>query len=211
LGGLHDEAEIRGHRKTYIGAMPGRVVQSIKKAKSSNPVMILDEIDKISVSEEGATISSKLLKILDKVQNKRFNDAYMPEIDIDMSKNLYIIAVNSLDNFDSALIDRMKIIYLPGYNVEQKTQICIKHVIPKLIKKTNINIRIDPIVVRQCIEKVSSDVSGVRSCERYFSDIYEKLLLIKNMDSQIYQILYNIPKLQNINKLDLKLINQLTE
>jgi ATP-dependent Lon protease len=206
-GSIADQATVIGHSSTYIGSTPGIMTQCMINNKQLDNVILFDEMDKMYDSK----ILPILLHVLDKSQNSRYKDAYCPEIDIDMSKNLFIIAVNSLDNFDSALIDRMKIIYLPGYNVDQKTQICIKHVIPKLIKKTNINIQTDLNVIKQCIEKVSPEISGVRVIERYFSDIYEKLLLIKNMDPQIYQILYNIPKLSNINKLDLKLIKQLSD
>ena len=206
-GSIADQATVIGHSSTYIGSTPGIFTQCMINNKQTDNVILLDEMDKMYDSK----ILPILLHVLDKSQNSRYKDAYCPEINIDMSKNLYIIAVNSLDSFDSALIDRMKIIYLSGYNIEQKTQICIKHVIPKLIEKTKINIGIDPYVIKQCIEKVSSDISGVRTIERYFSDIYEKLLLIKNIDPQITKLLYNIPKIGNINKLDLKLINQLTD
>ncbi len=171
LGGLHDESEIRGHRKTYIGAMPGRILQNIRKVKSSNPVMILDEIDKTGNDFRGDP-SSALLEVLDPEQNHTFYDNYL-ELEYDLSKVLFIATANNLQNIQPALRDRLEIIDLSGYAIEEKVEIAKRHLVPKQkdahgLKK--VNFKISDSVLEKVIENYTRE-SGVRELDRQLAGI----------------------------------------
>ena len=183
LGGLHDESEIRGHRKTYIGAMPGRIVQNIRKCKSSNPVMILDEIDKIGSDFRGDP-SSALLEVLDPEQNHTFYDNYL-ELEYDLSKVLFIATANNIQNIQPALRDRLEIIDLSGYAIEEKVEIAKRHLLPKQKEAhglADIQFKINDKVLEKVIENYTRE-SGVRELDRQLASImrYEaKELATKN-------------------------------
>ena len=171
LGGLHDESEIRGHRKTYIGAMPGRILQSLRKVKSSNPVMILDEIDKVGADHRGDP-SSALLEVLDPEQNNSFYDNYL-EMEYDLSKVLFIATANNIQNIQPALRDRLEIIDLSGYAVEEKAEIAKRHLLPK--QKEQHGLKNSPFKINdKVLEKIIQDYtreSGVRELDRQLASI----------------------------------------
>jgi len=171
LGGLHDESEIRGHRKTYIGAMPGKLINNLKKVGSSNPVFVLDEIDKVGKSGHGDP-SSALLEVLDPEQNDTFQDNFV-EIEYDLSKVLFIATANDLSTIQPALRDRMEIIPINGYTIEEKIQIARKHLMPKLIKDHGISkndIKLNQNIIENVITSYTNE-SGVRGLEKKLAKI----------------------------------------
>jgi ATP-dependent Lon protease len=179
LGGLHDEAEIRGHRKTYIGAMPGRIIQNIKKAESSNPVFILDEIDKLGRSNHGDP-SSALLEVLDPEQNSAFYDNYI-ETEYDLSKVLFIATANNLSTIQGPLRDRMEIIEVNGYTVEEKIEIARRHLLPKQLEEHGVSkdqLTIDRKVLEKLVEEYTNE-SGVRGLDKMVAK------LVRNRARQI--------------------------
>ena len=175
LGGLRDESEIRGHRKTYIGAMPGRIIQSLKKAKTSNPVFVLDEIDKLSIGNQGDP-SSAMLEVLDPEQNTSFYDNFV-ESGFDLSKVMFIATSNNIGNVQPALRDRMEIVQVSGYTIEEKFQIAKKHLIPKQIKEHGLEkniIKINKSSAVKIIEGYTRE-SGVRGLEKQIAKIVRNI------------------------------------
>tara|TARA_B100000795_G_scaffold67648_2_gene46604 strand:- start:22374 stop:24785 length:2412 start_codon:yes stop_codon:yes gene_type:complete len=189
LGGLRDEAELRGHRKTYIGAMPGRIIQNLKKAEKSNPVFILDEIDKVGTGHQGDP-SSALLEILDPEQNNSFYDNYV-EMDYDLSNVMFIATANDLGNVQPALRDRMEIINLTGYTVEEKIEIATKHLLPKQLKSHGMkksDVKLSKKVLEALVEGYTRE-SGVRALEKKVAQVVRKVATKVAMEETIDPII----------------------
>ena len=178
LGGLHDEAEIRGHRRTYVGAMPGRILKSIQKAGSSNPVFILDEIDKVTQTTVNGDPASALLEVLDPEQNNAFHDNYL-DVDYDLSKVLFIATANNLSTIPRPLLDRMEIIEISGYITEEKIEIAKRHLIPRELENTGLKtLKSKPKFNKAAIEKIVEQYtreSGVRQLEKQINKAMRKL------------------------------------
>lgn len=185
LGGVHDEAEIRGHRRTYIGAMPGRIIKSIQKAGSSNPVFILDEIDKVTQMTHNGDPASALLEVLDPEQNNAFHDNYL-DVDYDLSKVLFIATANNLGTIPKPLLDRMEIIEVSGYITEEKIEIAKRHLIPRELENTGLNTKglkptFNKAAIEMIIERYTRE-SGVRQLEKQVNKAFRKIAFKRQMD-----------------------------
>ena len=191
LGGLHDEAEIRGHRRTYIGAMPGRIIKSISKAGSSNPVFILDEIDKIAQMTHQGDPSSALLEVLDPEQNNAFHDNFL-EVDYDLSKVMFIATANNLNTIPGPLLDRMELIEVSGYITEEKIEIAKRHLIPKEMENVGLkkgDIKLNKAAIEYIIENYTRE-SGVRELSKKISKLMRRIA--KDIATQGYTIYRDI-------------------
>lgn len=194
LGGLHDEAEIRGHRRTYIGAMPGRIIEALRKCESSNPVFVLDEIDKIGKDFKGDP-SSALLEVLDPEQNSHFHDNYI-DMDYDLSKILFIATANSLQGLSQPLLDRMEIIEITGYIMEEKVEIAKKHLIPKQLNENGFNakeIDFNKTAITKIIESYTRE-SGVRELDKKIAKVLRRIARLKASEAEF-------PKTITVNNL----------
>jgi ATP-dependent Lon protease len=202
LGGMRDEAEIRGHRRTYIGAMPGKVLQSLTKVGTRNPLFLLDEIDKLGMDSRGDP-SSALLEVLDPEQNNKFADHYV-EVDYDLSDVMFVATSNSM-NIPPALLDRMEVIRLSGYTEDEKTHIAIKYLLPKQMKNNGVKteeLSVDESAVRDIVRYYTRE-AGVRSLEREMSKICRKVvkaLLLKQMTPQVKVTADNLPDFLGVRK-----------
>lgn len=187
LGGVHDEAEIRGHRRTYVGAMPGRIIKSVQKAGTDNPVFILDEIDKVSDRNFNGDPQSALLEVLDPEQNKAFHDNYL-DMDYDLSNILFIATANSLQTIPAPLLDRMEIIEVEGYLTEEKIQIAKRHLIPRIEQALNIDatsqlkVKFKSKALEFLIENYTRE-SGVRQLEKQLDKVYRKMAYLSEIET----------------------------
>ena len=190
LGGLHDESEIRGHRRTYVGAMPGRIIKNIQKAGSSNPVFILDEIDKITQQTINGDPASAMLEVLDPEQNSAFHDNYL-DVDYDLSKVLFIATANNLGTIPKPLLDRMEIIEVSGYITEEKIEIAKRHLVPRELENTGLkgrNATATPKFSKAAIEKIIEQYtreSGVRQLEKQVNKALRKMAFMKAHDGEL--------------------------
>ena len=185
LGGVHDEAEIRGHRRTYVGAMPGRIIKSLIKAETDNPVFILDEIDKVSQNNYNGDPQSALLEVLDPEQNNTFHDNFL-DLDYDLSKVLFIATANNLNTIPGPLLDRMELIEVEGYLTEEKKEIARRHLIPKEQKMMDFGapLRISAPAVEYIIEKYTRE-SGVRLLEKQFDNVFRKTAYLTAVEGKM--------------------------
>lgn len=179
LGGVHDEAEVRGHRRTYVGSMPGRIIKGLIKAQTDNPVFVLDEIDKVSDNNYNGDPQSALLEVLDPEQNSAFHDNFL-DVDYDLSKVLFVATANSLSTLPRPLLDRMEIISVDGYLMEEKREIARRHLIPRIEEGLGLlgNIKFAPAALEFIIEKYTRE-SGVRQLEKQLEKIYRKIAFHK--------------------------------
>ena len=188
LGGLHDEAEIRGHRRTYIGAMPGRIIKNIQKAGSSNPVFILDEIDKVTQNTHNGDPASALLEVLDPEQNNAFHDNYL-DVDYDLSKVMFIATANNLGTIPRPLLDRMEVIEVSGYITEEKIEIAKRHLIPRELDNTGLKtlptkLTFNKAAIEKIIEQYTRE-SGVRQLEKQINKAMRKLAFKRQMEGEM--------------------------
>lgn len=188
LGGLHDESEIRGHRRTYVGAMPGRIIKGVQKAGSANPVFILDEIDKITQNTINGDPASALLEVLDPEQNNAFHDNFL-DVDFDLSKILFIATANDLNTIPRPLLDRMELIEVSGYITEEKIEIAKRHLIPRELENTGLDknipkIKFSKAALEKIIEQYTRE-SGVRQLEKQINKALRKMAFRKAMEGTL--------------------------